>query len=86
MGATGHPPIGRLLQVGGPALVATLNSKPTPHTTGRSAPRSDEVEVRSRVREEPTQPLRLASDAEPSGSSSASRRSCSPGVDLRVVA
>jgi hypothetical protein len=59
---------------------------PTPHTTGRSAPCSEEVEVRSRVREEPTLPLRLASDIEPSGSSSTPRGSCSPWVDLQVVA
>jgi hypothetical protein len=51
-----------------------------------SASRSEEVEVRSKVREEPTLPLRLASDLEPSGSSSAPRRSCSPGVDVQVVA
>jgi hypothetical protein len=81
--ASGGSPVG-----GGPAQVATPSSAgpPTPLTAGRFAPRSEEVEVRSRVREELTQPLSLASDVEPSGSSSAPHRSCSPWVDLQVVA
>jgi hypothetical protein len=39
-----------------------------PHSAGRSASRSEEVEVHSRDRVEPTLPLRLASDVGPSGS------------------
>jgi hypothetical protein len=58
---------------------------PAPHSVGRSASRSEEVEVHSRSREESTPPLRLASDVGPLGSASSPCRSCSPGVDVQVV-
>jgi hypothetical protein len=72
----------------GPAQVMSSSAAgpPAPHSTGRCASRAEEVEVRSRGREESTPPLRLASDVGPSGSASSTRRSCSPGVDVQVVA
>jgi hypothetical protein len=72
---------------GGPAQVASSSAAgpPAPHSVGRSASRSEEVEVRSRGREESTPPLCLASGIGPSGSASSPRRSCSPGVDVQVV-
>jgi hypothetical protein len=69
---------------GGPAQVASSSAAgpPAPHSAGRSASHSEEVEVRSRGREESTPPLCLASGVGPSGSASSPRRSCSPGVDV----